>query len=221
VSTRTETRTPQPAPTRRSPLRRVVGAGLVVLLVLLVVVPLLAVGRVVQAATTDDRTPTDAVIVLGAAQFWGRPSPVLEARLTHARDLLDDDVAPRIITVGGKQSGDITTEAQAGKQWLVDAGVPGRSVVAVAEGRDTLSSLTAAAELMARRGWTSATIVTDPAHTARSLDMARAVGIDAHGSPSQSGDGSRLTVDYVLREAGGLLWFWLSERRDVDAVAGP
>jgi uncharacterized SAM-binding protein YcdF (DUF218 family) len=221
VSTRTETRTPQPAPTRRSPLRRVVGAGLVVLLVLLVVVPLLAVGRVVQAATTDDRTPTDAVIVLGAAQFWGRPSPVLEARLTHARDLLDDDVAPRIITVGGKQSGDITTEAQAGKQWLVDAGVPGRSVVAVAEGRDTLSSLTAAAELMARRGWTSATIVTDPAHTARSLDMARAVGIDAHGSPSQSGDGSRLTVDYVLREAGGLLWFWISERRDVDAVAGP
>jgi uncharacterized SAM-binding protein YcdF (DUF218 family) len=221
VSTRTETRTPQPAPTRRSPLRRVVGAVLVVLLVLLVVVPLLAVGRVVQAATTDDRTPTDAVIVLGAAQFWGRPSPVLEARLTHARDLLDDDVAPRIITVGGKQSGDITTEAQAGKQWLVDAGVPGRSVVAVAEGRDTLSSLTAAAELMARRGWTSATIVTDPAHTARSLDMARAVGIDAHGSPSQSGDGSRLTVDYVLREAGGLLWFWLSERRDVDAVAGP
>lgn len=221
MSTRTETRTPQPAPTRRSPLRRVVGAVLVVLLVLLVVVPLLAVGRVVQAATTDDRTPTDAVIVLGAAQFWGRPSPVLEARLTHARDLLDDDVAPRIITVGGKQSGDITTEAQAGKQWLVDAGVPGRSVVAVAEGRDTLSSLTAAAELMARRGWTSATIVTDPAHTARSLDMARAVGIDAHGSPSQSGDGSRLTVDYVLREAGGLLWFWLSERRDVDAVAGP
>ena len=84
MSTSTETRTPQPAPTRRSPLRRVVGAVLVVVLVLLVVVPLLAVGRVVQAATTDDRTPTDAVIVLGAAQFWGRPSPVLEARLRHA-----------------------------------------------------------------------------------------------------------------------------------------
>jgi uncharacterized SAM-binding protein YcdF (DUF218 family) len=178
------------------------------------------VGRVLQAATTDDRTPTDAVVVLGAAQFWGRPSPVLEARLTQARDLLADGVAPRVVTVGGKQSGDITTEAQAGKQWLVDGGVPARSVTAVPTGTDTLSSLTAVAELMARRGWTSATIVTDPAHEARSIAMARALGIDAHGSPSQSGDGSRLTVDYVLREAGGLLWFWLVERRAVDQVVG-
>ncbi len=220
MSTRTEPRTPEAAPVRRSPVRRALGAVLVVVLVVLIVVPLLAVGRVVQAATTDDRTPTDAVIVLGAAQFWGRPSPVLEARLGQARDLHADDVAPRIITVGGKQSGDITTEAQAGKQWLVDAGVPAKAVTAVPTGRDTLSSLTAAAELMARKGWTSATIVTDPAHEARSLAMARALGIDAHGSPSRSGDGSRLTLDYVLREAGGLLWFWLSERRDVDQVVG-
>jgi uncharacterized SAM-binding protein YcdF (DUF218 family) len=193
---------------------------LVVGLVLLVVVPLLAVGRVLQAATTDDRTPTDAVVVLGAAQFWGRPSPVLEARLGQARELFADDVAPRIITVGGKQDGDNTTEAQAGKQWLVDAGVPVARVRALPTGRDTLSSLTAVAELMAERGWTSATIVTDPAHEARSLAMARALGIDAHGSPSQSGDGSRLTVDYVLREAAGLLWFWVSERRDVPQVVG-
>ena len=220
MATGTESRTPAVATARRSPLRRALLAVLVVVLVLLVVAPLLAVGRVLQAATTDDRTPTDAVVVLGAAQFWGRPSPVLEARLTQARDLHSADVAPRIITVGGKQSGDITTEAQAGKQWLVDAGVSSKAVTAVPTGRDTLSSLTAVAELMARRGWTSATIVTDPAHEARSVAMARALGIDAHGSPSQSGDGSRLTLDYVLREAGGLLWFWVSERRDVDRVVG-
>ena len=220
MSTRTEPRAQEVAPRRRSLLRRVLGAVLVVALVLLVVVPLLAVGRVVQAATTDDRTPTDAVVVLGAAQFWGRPSPVLEARLAQARDLVADDVAPRVITVGGKQSGDITTEAQAGRQWLVASGVPAKAITAVPTGRDTLSSLTAVAELMERRGWTSATIVTDPAHEARSIAMARALGIDAHGSPSQSGDGSRLTLDYVLREAGGLLWFWLVGRHDVDPVVG-
>ena len=219
MPTRTEA-VAAPAATRRSPLRRALRAALVVVLVLVVLVPLLAVGRVLQAATTDDRTPTDAIVVLGAAQFWGRPSPVLEARLTQARELVGEGVAPRIITVGGKQDGDNTTEAQAGKQWLVDAGVPAARVRALPTGRDTLSSLTAVAELMAERGWTSATIVTDPAHEARSLAMARALGIDAHGSPSQSGDGSRLTVDYVLREAAGLLWFWVSERRDVEQVVG-
>jgi uncharacterized SAM-binding protein YcdF (DUF218 family) len=220
VTTRTEAPAPPSATRRRSPLRRALRVVLVIVLALLVVVPMLAVGRVLQAATTDDRTPTDAVVVLGAAQFWGRPSPVLEARLGQARDLVAADVAPRIITVGGKQDGDNTTEAQAGKQWLVDAGVPAARVRALPTGRDTLSSLTAVAELMAERGWTSATIVTDPAHEARSLAMARALGIDAHGSPSQSGDGSRLTVDYVLREAAGLLWFWVSERRAVEQVVG-
>lgn len=220
MTAQAEARTPVVQRPRRSRLRRALRVVLVALLAVVVLVPLLAVGRVLQAAATDDRTPTDAIVVLGAAQFWGRPSPVLEARLTQARDLLRDDVAPRIITVGGKQEGDNTTEAQAGRQWLVDNGVPATQVRAVPTGRDTLSSLTAVAELMAQRGWTSATIVTDPAHEARSLAMARALGIDAHGSPSQSGDGSRLTADYVLREAGGLLWFWLSERRSVQPVVG-
>ncbi len=188
------------------------------LLVVLVVVPLVSVGRVVQAAVTDDRTTTDVVVVLGAAQFWGRPSPVLEARLSHAQELLGAGLAPRIVTVGGKQRGDITTEAEAGRQWLIDAGVPTKAVVAVPTGADTLTSLRAVATLMAQRGWDSATIVTDPAHVARSLAMARALGIDAHGSPSQSGDGSRLTPDYVLRESAGLLWFAVAERRNVDAI---
>jgi uncharacterized SAM-binding protein YcdF (DUF218 family) len=198
----------------------VLATVLVVVLAVLVLVPLLAVGRVVQQGSTDDRTPTDAVVVLGAAQFWGRPSPVLEARLTQARELYDDGVAPRIVTVGGKQDGDITTEAQAGRQWLAANGVPARDVTAVRDGSDTLSSLTAVADLMQRRGWTSVTLVTDPAHMARSLAMAQALGMDAHGSPSQTGDGSHLAPEYVVREAGGLLWFWLAERRDVEQVVG-
>jgi len=202
---------------RRSPLRAVIA---LVLLLAFVVLPLAAATTVVVAARTDDRTPTDAIVVLGAAQFWGDPSPVLENRLQHAADLYADDVAPRIITVGGKQPRDITTEAQAGRDWLVENGIPRTSITPVPTGSDTLTSLTAVAEKMAAKGWTSATIVTDPAHEARSLAMARALGIDAHGSPTSSGDGSSLTLDYVVRETAGLLWFWLVQRRDVPQVVG-
>jgi len=213
-------RTPEAPPRRRSPVRAVVGILVSALLVSLVLLPVAAAGSVLWHARQDDRTPTDAVVVLGAAQFWGRPSPVLEARLQHALELYEQDVAPRIITVGGKQPADNTTEAQAGKDWLVGNGVSRSRVVAVRTGADTLESLTAVAERMAERGWTSATIVTDPAHEARSLAMARALGIDAHGSPTSSGDGSSLTLDYVVRETAGLLWFWLVQRRDVPQVVG-
>jgi uncharacterized SAM-binding protein YcdF (DUF218 family) len=205
---------------RRSPLHAFLGAVVALLLLGLVVLPLVGATVVVMTSRTDDRTPTDAVVVLGAAQFWGRPSPVLEARLTHAAALYDDDVAPRIITVGGNQPGDITTEAQAGRDWLVDAGVPRARITPVPTGSDTLTSLTAVAQKMAEKGWTSATIVTDPAHEARSLAMARSLGIDAHGSPTEDGAGSSLTLDYVARETAGLLWFWTVERWSVEQLVG-
>lgn len=213
-------REPETTRRRRSPLRVVVGAVVSVLLLGLVVLPLVAATTVVVSARTDDTTPTDAIVVLGAAQFWGDPSPVLENRLSHAADLYGEGVAPRIITVGGKQPLDITTEAQAGRDWLVENGVPRASVTAVPTGDDTLSSLTAVADKMVAKGWTSATIVTDPAHEARSLAMARALGIDAHGSPTQSGAGSSLTLDYIGRETAGLLYFWFVERWRVEPVVG-
>ena len=209
------------APTRRrSRVRTGVGAVLALLALLALVLPALAAAQVVLASRQDDRTPTDAIVVLGAAQFNGRPSPVLEARLAHAAELHAEDVAPEVVTVGGNQPGDRTTEAEVGADWLTGEGVPRGDVTAVPVGHDTLSSLTAVAEVMARRGWTSATIVTDPAHEARSLAMARALGIDAHGSPTTSGSGSSLTLDYVVRETSGLLYFWLVERRGIEQVVG-
>jgi uncharacterized SAM-binding protein YcdF (DUF218 family) len=170
---------------------------------------------VVSTSRADDRTPSDAIVVLGAAQFWGRPSPVLQARLGHAASLYAEGVAPRVVTVGSNQPGDITTEAEAGRDWLVHGGVPSTSVVAVPDGHDTLSSLTAVAAVMAERGWTSAIVVTDPAHEARSLAIARSLGIDARPSPTQTGSGSSLTAEYVARETFALLAFWLVERRGV------
>jgi vancomycin permeability regulator SanA len=207
-------------PRRRTVLRRAVTVLLVALVAAVVVVPVLATGFVVVTARTEHRDPTDVVVVLGAAQFDGRPSPVLEARLAHAQTLYSDGVAPQVVTVGGNQPGDRTTEAAVGQDWLVARGVPAQDVTSVPVGHDTLSSLTAVAHVMARRGWTSATIVTDPAHEARSIAMARALGIEAHGSPTRSGSGSSLTFEYVVRETGGLLYFWLVERRGIEQVVG-
>jgi uncharacterized SAM-binding protein YcdF (DUF218 family) len=205
---------------RRSRLRVVLGSLLAVVAFLLVVVPATAGLQVLWAARQDDRTPTDVVVVLGAAQFNGHPSPVLEARLAHGAELYSAGVAPHVVTVGANQPGDRTTEAAVGATWLASQGVPRGDVTAVPVGHDTLTSLTAVAALMAERGWTSATIVTDPAHEARSLAIARALGVDAHASPTRRGSGSSLTVEYVARETGGLLDLWVVERRSISAVVG-
>jgi uncharacterized SAM-binding protein YcdF (DUF218 family) len=187
---------------------------------LLVIVPLAAVLDVWRVAGADDRSPSDAVVVLGAAQFDGRPSPVLAARLDHATTLVREGVADRVITVGGKQPGDRFTEADAGRRYLAERGLTGSQVLAVGKGSDTVASLQAAARTMAEHGWTSATLVTDPAHEARSLAIARRLGIDARTSPTQRGDGSNVTAEYVLREAGGLLRFWAVERWALSQVLG-
>lgn len=201
----------------RRTLLAVVAAGLL----LLVVLPAAAAAYVLGVSHRDDRTASDVIVVLGAAQYWSRPSPVLAARLDHARTLYREHLAPRIVTVGGNQPGDITTEAQAGRAYLMARGVPATDVRSLPTGNDTLTSLVAVADLMADNGWTSATIVTDPAHEARSQAMARALGIDAHTSPTQQGDGSQVTASQVVRESAGLLWFWAVDRWGVAPVVGP
>ena len=220
VTARTEDPAVAAPARRRSRVRRTVTVVLVAALFAGVLLPAAAAARVVLSARQDDRAPTDVVVVLGAAQFWGRPSPVLEARLARAGALVRQGVAPQILTVGGSRPGDRTTEAESGREWLVGHGLAASAVTAVPVGHDTLSSLTAVARVMAERGWTSATLVTDPAHEARSLAMARALGIDARGAPTRSGAGSALTLEYVARETGGLLYFWLVERRGIEQVVG-
>ncbi len=122
---------------------------------------ILALGLLVFAGTAwlvwwtarqDDRRTSDVIVVLGAAQFDGRPSSVFTARLVHARNLWRDDVAPRIVTVGGNQAGDRYTEASSGKKWLAENGVPESRVTAVETGGDTLSSLEAVEKQMQQDG---------------------------------------------------------------------
>jgi len=154
-------------------------------------------------ARHDTRPRSDAIVVLGASQYNGRPSSWFEARLDHARTLYKQGVAPRIVTVGGNQPGDEFTEAGSGRRWLIDHGVPADSVIALETGSDTLASLKAVDRLFESRHWDSAVIVTDPWHSYRSRAMARDLGIDAATSPTRQGPAVRergTEVAQIIRE---------------------
>lgn len=171
--------------------------------------------RVWWVARQDARPTVDAILVLGASQYDGRPSPVLLARLEHALALYREGVAPRIVTVGGNMPGDRFTEAGTGRRWLIAHEVAETSVFAVPEGRDTLQSVRAVAEVMRAYRWNSVVIVTDPWHALRSRAMARAEGLDASASPARQGPAvrSRSTqAKYVGRETAAYLHWWLLRR---------
>jgi uncharacterized SAM-binding protein YcdF (DUF218 family) len=195
----------EPRPVRRFLRRLVLGVLLIGILV---------VGgtgfRVWQVARGDDRATADVVLVLGAAQYAGTPSKVLEARLRHAKTLYDEGVAPYIVTTGGNQPGDTYTEASAGVRWLTEQGVPENRVIAIGEGNDTLGSLKAAARSIHDRGWQTAVIVSDPWHSLRARTMASDVGLDAWTSPTHSGpivQTRQTQVRYIFYETAALLYY--------------
>ncbi len=149
-----------------------------VVLVSAVVVTFVAVWR---AAHTDDASSVDradAIVVLGAAEYAGRPSPVFAGRLEHAKLLYDQHRAPIVIVLGGGRPGDVTTEADAGRDYLVQQGLPPDAVVAEPVGHTTLESLRAAASYMRDHGLRSAFLVSDPWHNLRVRRMASDLGIE-------------------------------------------
>ncbi len=192
------------------PLRR---AGVRVVLGSVLIATLIVGGtlfRTWQVARTDVRTPADFLLVLGAAQYNGDPSPVLSSRLDHAARLWRADVAPVIVTVGGRQAGDNYTEAEAGRNYLLSYGIPDDAVMAIPKGSDTLRSVAAAAELAQREGWDSTVIVSDPWHSLRSRTMARDAGLDATVSPTRSGPivaTREIQGRSIARETAALLYY--------------
>jgi len=149
-----------------------------VVLVAVVVVTFVAVWR---AAHTDDASTVDradAIVVLGAAEYDGQPSPVFAGRLDHAQLLYEQHRAPIVIVLGGGQPGDVTTEAEAGRDYLVQQGLPPDAVVAEPVGHTTLESLRAAAAYMLDHGLRSAFLVSDPWHNLRVRRMASDLGIE-------------------------------------------
>jgi uncharacterized SAM-binding protein YcdF (DUF218 family) len=161
-------------------------------------------------AGQDSHRHSDAIVVLGAAEYGGVPSKVFQARLDHAKELYDEHIATRIVTVGGQQTGDPTTEAEAGQNYLISKGVPSNAILPVRTGRDTLQSMRALADTFRTRGWRSAVLVTDPWHCLRARTMARDNGIDAVTSPEHTGPavGSFTTdVHYVWRETVAYIYY--------------
>ena len=151
-----------------------------------VVIAFAATGVAVwRAAHTDDAAHVDradVIMVLGAAQYNGLPSPVFEGRLRHAELLYGEGKGDTILVLGGGAPGDRSTEADAGRAWLIAEGLPSASVVASPVGRTTLESLQAAAAWMQQQGLHSAFLVSDPWHNLRVKRMASDLGIEAYAS---------------------------------------
>ncbi|HWA67096.1 MAG TPA: YdcF family protein [Mycobacteriales bacterium] len=161
-------------------------------------------------AREDQHPRSDAIVVLGASQYNGDPSPVFAARLDHALTLYNEGVAPYIVTVGGKEPGDNYTEAQSGAAYLRQHGVPRSALVAVQTGRDTLQSLRAVEAAFKGRGWHTAVLVTDPWHCLRARTMARDLGIQADTSPERTGPAVASTtveVRYIARETEAYIYY--------------
>ena len=170
-------------------------------------------------ARQDARPASDAIVVLGSAQYNGVPSSIFEARLEHALQLYEAGVAPVVVTVGGRAAGDEFTEAESGRDYLASAGVPADALLAVPEGGDTLESMRAVGTAFTGRGWESAVLVTDPWHAMRAERMAEDAGMDATSSPTRQGPAvqTRTTqLRYIVRETAADLLY----RATGESVAG-
>ena len=162
-----------------------------------------ALVMVLVASQKDERREADAIVVLGAAQYNGRPSPVLRARLDHALGLYREGLAPLIVVTGGIGPGDTTSEALVGRRYLMAHEVPAESVVAQPQGRSTAASMTAVADWLGGRGAGRVLLVSDPFHMFRLRLEARRTGVEAYTSPTESSpisDNPGLELRYLFRE---------------------
>lgn len=187
----------------------------------------LAAGLVVVSTATaiwwtarqDSQPTSDAIVVLGTAQYNGVPSSIFEARLEHALALWEQGVAPVVVTVGGRAEGDVFSEAEAGRDYLAAAGIPDDGLLAVPEGVDTLESMREVSAAFDERGWSTAVLVTDPWHAMRAERMAEDSGMEASSSPTRQGPAVQtraVQFRYILRETAAYLLY----RATGESVAG-
>jgi uncharacterized SAM-binding protein YcdF (DUF218 family) len=137
-------------------------------------------------ASRDEARPAQAIVVLGAAQYAGKPSPVLRARLDHALDLWNRHLATLLILTGGTGSGDTTSEAAVGRTYARKRGVPDSAILVENEGRTTSESMRAVAGMLEVRGLQTALLVSDPFHMLRLRILARRFGFTPYTSPTQT-----------------------------------
>jgi uncharacterized SAM-binding protein YcdF (DUF218 family) len=204
---------PRPSSSARTRPRRVLRWATAILLTAIILAGGAIFGTaamVIAQARTDEARPVDAIVVMGAAQYHGRPSPVFEARLEHALALYERGLAPIIVVTGGKQPGDTYTEAEAAQIWLMERGVPEDAIRLENEGRSTRGSIKAVPDVLPPAGGVSVLVVSDGFHLFRSELMFRDLGYDAYSSPAPDSPiepWSAAELAYVVRETGGVLAF--------------
>jgi uncharacterized SAM-binding protein YcdF (DUF218 family) len=174
----------------------------------------LAVWRAAHHDDASEVGTADLIVVLGAAQYDGEPSPVFAGRLDHAALLFEQDRATQVVVVGGNRPGDQTTEAEAGRDYLIASGVPADSVVAEPFGHTTFESLRALASWMRDRGLDSAFLVSDPWHNLRLERMASDLGFEGHASATwtSAAKTEETRLGGYARETAAYLYYRLTGR---------
>jgi uncharacterized SAM-binding protein YcdF (DUF218 family) len=195
-------------------IRRVIS----LILAVVVIIPTYALFVTWNAAKNPQVvTEADAIVVAGAAQLNGTPGDVLLARLEEAKRLFGEEYAPLIITVGAGAPGDRTTEAAAGRYWLVRNGIPKSKVLSIPVGRDTLTQTKSYISEMKKRNLDTVIIATDAYHCNRAITMAEDFDAIASCSPSQGGPNTleKSRYRYLIREAGAYLAYITLGRRGI------
>ena len=181
-------------------LRKFIAIALLSIILLSISYLLIVFFQVWLNSARDQARPVDAIVVLGAAQWDGVPSPVLEARLEKALKLYEEGLSPIIVTTGSKQTGDRFTEAYAGLTYLLERSVPESSILVVVDGNNTFESLSATANVLTDRGIGNKVIlVSDPYHALRAKEIAREVGLQAWFSPTDLSS----SFSQLIRETAG------------------
>jgi len=165
---------------------KIVRRILTVVVVALFVLWVISATAVLIWASRDEARPAQAIVVLGAAQYAGKPSPVLRARLDHALDLWNRHLATLLILTGGTGAGDTTSEAAVGRTYARKRGVPDSAILVENEGRTTSESMRAVAGMLEVRGLQTALLVSDPFHMLRLRILARRFGFTPFTSPTQT-----------------------------------
>ena len=189
-------------------MRKLLWRGAAVITLLIAIYLGWIVRSIYRQSEVDEARPADVIVVLGAAEYRGKPSPVLRARLDHALSLYQRSLAPRILTTGGAGGDPVFTEGEVGRDYLVKRGVPSEAIILEAEGESTVHSTAAVAEIMRRMNLKSCIVVSDAYHIFRVKKMLEFRGLNVYGSPRPSEQtGSRREKWLFLRQAiGYMLW---------------
>jgi vancomycin permeability regulator SanA len=186
---------------------KLIGKAVTLFMLIIFGIPAFFFAQVWWEAHYPTKKSAEFAVVMGAAQYDGRPSDALEARLQEALRIYKEDLVKKVITVGAGAPGDRFTEARAGRIWLIENGVPRNRTIQIESGTNTINSTKSYVEYLKKNNFKDVVIVTDPYHCKRSMYIAKDLGINATCSPVKSGPFSlnNSSLHYLWREGGAYL----------------